>query len=173
MSLCASEAPAIHGGLSLEERAENALCGFLLHDLWALLGRRREIKAGVPKGSHQLAPQTRQTLQAVSLCTAVITCTKDPSWAPWSMGPQHLSEIHIERQFGKYRRFTPSGDLSARSYWHANAATARSQLTKMRSSNQPEPKLANEPHLSEEVLLVLECLGMSLKFSEYLWNSLG
>lgn len=61
------EAPAVHGGLSLRVRCENALTGFLLQDLWALVACDKELLWKIPRGRLQTAAQTRRNLQGIAL----------------------------------------------------------------------------------------------------------
>lgn len=126
-----SEAPLVHNGMSLEQRCELSLCGFLLQDLWSVLASRREVKEGLKKGSCQLAGQTRNNLQAIALTTVAICLSKPDTWNPF----QHnvgMSEVAIERMFGRFRSSSQSGELHVRSYWSASAAVARCELTKLK-----------------------------------------
>lgn len=130
ISVAMCVAPATHGNLTLLQRLELSLTGFLLQDLWALLASFREAKFKVKKGMYQLAPQTRVHLQSLALGVAVIaSSTALETWNPWPRD-QVLSEIHIERTFGKYRSQSQSGELSARAYWSASARVLRQQAAR-------------------------------------------
>ena len=147
-----AEAPAVHGSLSLGERCELSLAGFILFDLWALLAAKREAANSCYKGSHFMAPQTRRNLQNVALATVVITATKEASWDPFSKD-QNLSEIHMERNFGRLRSMSESGNLTARTYWAHGAALSRQQLyatekEKEKTTNKAEP--VNVPCLTDD-----------------------
>ena len=116
--------------MHLEQRCELSLCGFLLQDLWSVLASRKEAKEGLKKGSCQLAGQTRNNLQAIALTTVSICLAKPETWNPF----QHnvgMSEVAIERMFGRFRSSSQSGELHVRSYWSASAAVARSELRKL------------------------------------------
>lgn len=144
------QAPAIHGDLSLAQRAELGLTGFLLFDLFALVSAERERKHGVAKGTYTMAPQTRSVLQSVALSSAVISTTKEPTFNPWTRD-QGLSECYIEKLFGQYRAQSQSGDLSAKSFWCAAAVVARRQLTNKNLKGPLKPKeIVQEQPLGEE-----------------------
>ena len=130
-----SEAPLLHAGLELQHRCELALSGFLLQDLWSLLATRREVRLGLKKGTCQLACQTRSNLQCVALTIASMCLKKGESWTPFEHC-NSLSEISIERMFGRFRASSQSGELHCRAYWAASAAVARSELTKLQSMNK-------------------------------------
>lgn len=143
------QAPALHGALTLAERCEISLCGFLLQDLWSILSSRRESKCGLKKGSCQMAPQTRVALQNVSLTIAAMTKTKPDTWTPFGC-PHSLSEVHIERLFGQYRSYSSSGDLNARSFWSSAAAQARQQLFKMKTRKRDRNDIEKIPALDDQ-----------------------
>jgi hypothetical protein len=153
------KAPATHGNLTLLQRLELSLTGFLLQDLWALLASFREAKFKVKKGMYQLAPQTRVHLQSLALGVAVIaSSTALETWNPWPRD-QVLSEIHIERTFGKYRSQSQSGELSARAYWSASARVLRQQAARFAAAKAdalapPEtmPIISPEEQLVEKPL---------------------
>lgn len=139
----------------MEERAESALTGYLLLDLWHLLASRKEQKQGTKKGTFCMAKQTKEALQNVAASIAVMTTSKPEGWNPWHRA-QTLSEVHIERFFGRLRRFSESGDMTVRTYWSHSASVARSQLFRMKNSQQSQV-VDNTPALSEEKLLVNAC----------------
>jgi hypothetical protein len=70
-----------------------------------------------------------------------------------------LSEIHIERTFGKYRSQSQSGELSARAYWSASARVLRQQAARFAAAKAdalapPEtmPIISPEEQLVEKPL---------------------
>lgn len=147
------EAPALHGGLGLSQRVELSLAGFLLQDLWKILARRREIRSGVKKGQHWMAPQTTAGLQSIALTIATMCLSKTGTWNPWNKKAQCLSEIHIERHFGRIRSMSQSGDVTIRSYWAYAAAQARKQLFNMKKHSKEIPATDDIPALSAAELL--------------------
>lgn len=147
----------MHSGLSLRQRCEAALAGFLLQDLWAMLASRRESKMRCQKGSFQIASQTRNNLQLIALTAVCISVGKDDAWSPFQHGCS-LSEISIERMFGRLRSTSASGDLHCRTYWSAAAAAARFDLTKAQSLTKKfglRGDVTLEPKLTEQELLGL------------------
>ena len=80
-----------------------------------------------------------------------ISATKEASWDPWD-GPQNLSEIHMERNFGKLRAMSSSGDMTARQYWAFAATLSRKQLNALKKAKLGKKSLGNVPHLTEEEL---------------------
>ena len=144
-----AQAPAVHGSLKLADRCELALTGFLLQDLWSLMARKRERQQSVAKGMFQMAGQTRTNMQAIALTVACVCLTKDATWCPWQRD-QVLSEIHIERFFGRLRASSPSGDLTARSFWKAAAALARQNVARLKKEAAVD---AVEEPLSEDEFL--------------------
>lgn len=171
------KAPALHGRMTLEERAELSLTGYLLLELWPLLSRKREIKYSRKKGSHFMAGQTRHYLQSTALCVSVIAATKEANWDPF-VRSQNLSEIHVEQHFGRLRSSSASGDLTARSYWGYAAKNARAQLMRIKGQSLHPSSPSSEPALSEETLLIythpiLECLSycciIDSLYNIYIW----
>lgn len=142
--------------MTLLERTEAALCGFLLWDLWAIVANDREMHLRRPKNSMQMAWQTRQNLQGIALTQVLMAAKKEKQWTPWAQAGHALSEIHIERQFGQYRGTSPSSELTCKSYWLANAKVA--QRTAARNNSQQKhatPDVQEEDALTTEQLLVL------------------
>ena len=157
------EAPAVHGCLPTATRAELALTGFLLQDLWAMVAAFREEKYFLPKGSLCTARQTRNNLQLVAL-TTVAMCSEAGSqrapWNPWKAS-NNLSEVHIEHRFGEYRQQYHS-DLTARLYWCANGRVARRLANK-------KPK---QPTDEDDSDATLSLLSEDQSFG-YNWLQLG
>ena len=120
----AAEAPSVHGGLELKTRCELALSGHICCDLWELTSTEREKQLGVSRGKLQMAHQTRRNLQSVALSTVALAASKPPSWDAFRHA-HGISEIHIERHFGQLRAQSISGELTARSFWNAEATLAR------------------------------------------------
>eukprot|EP00438_Fugacium_kawagutii_P014644 Skav218861 [mRNA] locus=scaffold2417:89791:93472:+ [translate_table: standard] len=134
------QAPVLHGNLSLSQRCELGLCGFLVLDLWALQGMAREKKLRLKKGSSQLAPQTRTHLQSCGLGVAALASSSVMGqWCPF-LKDQVLSESHIEHLFGQLRASSSSGSLTAKSYFSAQARMMRAQMQRHASYKEHRDK---------------------------------
>ena len=141
--------------MSLEERCEISLSGLIVQELWRMLGAQKEQKERLPKGLSTMAPQTVQNMQLIAMTTANICATKEDTFHPWKGAAHSLSEIHIERMFGRYRGQYQHSDLTARGYWNANARVARQQAAKMARSKPSAPHHEKEPPLDIKQCLVL------------------
>lgn len=130
------QAPALHGGLSLSDRCENALSGRICLDLWHLVAGRRAEQMKVPRHKLVLASQTRSNLQGVATCVVSICASKDENWDAWRE-PHGLSEVKIEHRFGELRSQFAGGEMSARAYWRASARLSR-QLGKASEKRQKD-----------------------------------
>lgn len=117
VALCV--APASHGALSMKQRCMNALCGFLLLDLYSIMATAANNKKSWRKGASFLAPQTRNNLQSAALAAIAITLSKDAYADYWKSTGHRLSEISIEEYFGRLRVQSVSAQLSARAYFKA------------------------------------------------------
>lgn len=71
-------APCVHKNMTNLERCETALVGFLLWDLWSLVGARMEAERDVRVGSMSMAAETVQNLQSIALGLLVLLLTKSP-----------------------------------------------------------------------------------------------
>lgn len=60
-------APSLHQKLTLEERAESVVCGFVLLDLWQLMSAKKESNDGCRVGSYSLSSTPVAHLQNVCL----------------------------------------------------------------------------------------------------------
>ena len=70
-----------------------------------------------------------------------------------------MSEISIERMFGRLRSSSQSGELHVRSYWSASAAVARAELKKQKDLNKhfgDRKAVEIVPSLNEEQFLDTE-----------------
>ena len=117
-------APSMHKRLSLTARAECSLSGFLTFDLFRMLSEERCDLMGVARGSLFLAAQTVTNLQSTALAIAVVACSKDPSFQPWTYGNGRLTEITIEQAFGHLRSQSRNSQLSTRGFFQADARQA-------------------------------------------------
>ena len=145
--------PLLHKCLSMAERVETAISGYLCLDLFQVLASELCSKRSLPTGSMFLAQQTMRDLQACSLAAIVIGLTKGPDLEPWRRGFGRLSELAIEQLFGQLRSQSGNSQLTCRGYWQANARNAI-KLTK--NLHREEPLVGNEAPLSEEELLDLK-----------------
>ena len=68
--------PWLHKAMSVEQRAETAMAGFVLWDLWRLCSARMEASTGSKVGSMTMSAQTAQNLQNLSLSMVVMLLTK-------------------------------------------------------------------------------------------------
>lgn len=67
LSVAQCWAPCVHKNMTNLERCETALVGFLLWDLWSLVGARMEAERDVRVGSMSMAAETVQNLQSIAL----------------------------------------------------------------------------------------------------------
>ena len=84
-SLCTS--PTMHRTMSMVKRAECAMSGFVLLDLWKIVADKIAFQRGVAKGSLYMANQTRSALQSVAMSVILIALTKDElgdPFLPWT-----------------------------------------------------------------------------------------
>ena len=65
-------APCLHGNMTLKNRCECALTGYVLLDLYALLAKDQCSQMSLPTGSTFLAAQTAWNLQGVALSMIVV-----------------------------------------------------------------------------------------------------
>lgn len=158
----------MHGALTLATRCELTICGHICYDLWALTSSQREKEQNVAKGKFQLAHQTRRNLQAVALSTVAMCASKSDDWDAFRH-PHGLSEIHIERFFGRLRAYSASGDLSARQLWNAEAVQMR-RLSKKKPAGHV-PTAAEETPLNAAQLLVLQQIQSSV--GEYTFRAMN
>ena len=118
------QAPALHGGLTLTERCELALTGWMVLDLWHLVAATKADELGIPRHKLVLAAQTRGNLQGVAQGVVTICASKEDAWDPWRE-PHGLSEVKIEHRFGHLRSQFAGGEMSARGYFSATARLMR------------------------------------------------
>ena len=119
MAMCIG--PSMCKGWSLQDRCETAAAGFTAVDIFRLLAKKRAAEAGVPAGSFFLAPQTAHNVQGVALAVMTICCTKPPGFTPWEFGHGRITEISVEQHFGHLRGQSCNAQLSARSFFQAQA----------------------------------------------------
>ena len=136
--------------MSLRERCETALAGFVAIDVYRLLADRKCAERKLPKGSLFMASQTASTVQLCGLSVAIMCLTKDPAWDPWRAGHGRASEASVEQHFGFLRKQSANAQLSARAYWQASA---RQSLRMNKVLQKQAPVTKGEPSLTPEELL--------------------
>ena len=125
--------------MSLENRAENALTGIVLLDIFQMLSAREAVKRSLPKGSLFIANETIKNLQQCAMGTIAIALSKDDLGNPWCRGDHRLDELPIEQHFGRLRSQSPTAQLSVRSFWQASARDM------MKASREKRPPAAFRP----------------------------
>lgn len=126
----ANEAPSAHGTMSLEDRAENCMAGIVLLEVFQMLAAEETKRRGLPRGSLWLAPETTRNLIHSAYGILVLSVSKPDQGNPFKHGEHRVTELPVERFFGRLRSQSPNAELSARSYW---IASARDMLKSKRS----------------------------------------
>lgn len=142
----------LHRNMTLQDRAEAGLAGFLSLDLFRMVAEEKCDAFCLPRGSLFMAGQTCFNIQGVALSAAVMTLCKDANWHPWKQGTCRLSELPVEEWFSLLRRQSSNAQLSARGYF---AAGARTMLKHGKLLNKEKP-MERKP---EKPLTDAECLG--------------
>ena len=163
VSMCI--APANHKPLSLSERCELSLAGFISLDLFKILADQLCSERGLPKGTLYFANQTLENLQSTALNTVLLACTKPSHWSPWQHGFCRVSELPIEQYFGHLRVQSQNAQLSSRSYWLASARTAFKTGRELNQKGKTVPVKKPEPCLTEKQPLgfAMGCVKESVK----------
>ena len=145
-------APILHQKLSLKDRCECGLTGFLALDVFRCLAEERCSSYDMPKGSMFMAPQTSYNLMGSALIATCICICKDPNFHPWKVGTARLSEMAVEEWFSMLRRQSSNAQLSARSFFQAAARMQQKNgktLNNLRATQpKPEPPLTEQEPLS-------------------------
>ena len=149
-ALCIS--PSMHRDLSIRERCEASISGFILADLFRLLGDSKCRSLKLPKGSCQMAAQTIFNMQGVALCTATICVSKPTGWMPWSQGHHRLAEVTIEEYFGALRSQQSNAQMSARQYFQATGRYMLKNNDRL-NKGQKRQKQSSEKALTDSQLL--------------------
>lgn len=145
--------------LSLKDRCEMALSGFVAVDVFALIAAGKCSEMKQPRGSCFMAPQTCQNIQSVALVTALMCHTKPASFCPWIEGFGRITELPIEQWFGFLRGQSQNAQLSTRQFFFASA---RQSLKHSKSLNNSKAG----PRKEEQKLTEDECLFL-------IWDDLG
>ena len=144
-------APLYHGCLSLLQRLELALSGFIALDVFRIVADDQCSEMALPKGSCWMANQTQTSLQAVSLSVVALAVSKDPQLSLWQFGHARLTEVTIEETFGHLRIQSRNAQLSTRGFFQADA---RLNLRNGRVLNKEKPadKMVQESPVSDQEL---------------------
>ena len=130
--------------MSLEDRAENCMAGIVLLEVFQMLAQAETDRRGLPRGSLYLAPETVRNLIHSAFGVLALSVSKPEQGNPFKHGEQRITELPIERWFGRLRSQSQNAELSARSYWIASARdmmkTKRSKKAQL-SSQEPLDKL--------------------------------
>ena len=111
----------VHRDLTMAERCENAVSGFVGMDLFKILADRKCKAMELPAGSCFYAGQTLSNAQSAALATMVVTLTKPPWYNCFDHGNGRLTEISVEQWFAGIRQQSSNSQVSARSYFLACA----------------------------------------------------
>ena len=149
----------LHTDLSLKERCEMALSGFVAIDLFVMLATAKCMEMKQPRGSCFMAPQTCQTLQSVALVTALMCHTKPTGFCPWLEGFGRVSELPIEQWFGFLRGQSQNAQLSTRQFFIASARQSVKHSNSLNKSKVGPRK--EEQRLTDEECLFLIWDGLA------------
>lgn len=159
VAMCVSS--LLHRNMTLQDRAEAGLAGFLSLDLFRMVAEEKAEELAVPRGSLFMSGQTCFNIQGVALSATVLTLCKDANWHPWKQGTCRLSELPVEEWFSLLRRQSSSSQLSARGYF---AAGARTMMKHGKLLNNEKP-MERKP---EKSLTEDECLDR-IGFAVFAW----
>lgn len=115
----------MHKNMSVSERVENALCGYVLLDIFKLVAQKECRRRGLPGGSLWMAPQTRRNMQYVVQGFITALLGKDPCGNPWKASHHRWTELPIEMWFGRLRQRAQNSQFNAKQYWSQVAAEMR------------------------------------------------
>ena len=90
-----------HQRMSIKDRSENSVAGFVLVDLFKLLSRITAARARIPHTACFLAPQTKENLQHATCLTAMTICYTKATQGDYWRSANRVSEISIEEFFGR------------------------------------------------------------------------
>lgn len=143
--------PALHTDISLLERCEIALAGFLTLDIFKFLADDTCETFGLPRGSCYMAPQTVSNLQAIALSMIAYCVSKPATFQPFRHGFARMTELAIEQVFGQLRVQSRNAQLSTRGFLQADARLAM-RNGKLLNREKPQEQ-REEPHLTEDEFL--------------------
>ena len=155
--------PAFHTDISLLERCEIALTGFLTLDVFKFLADDTCETFGLPKGSCYMAPQSVANLQAIALSMVAYCVSKPATFHPFRHGFARMTELAIEQVFGQLRVQSRNAQLSTRGFLQADARLAM-RNGKLLNREKPQ-ELQERPHLTED-----QFLGICMNLYEVVQN---
>lgn len=82
--------PHLHRQMSLQDRCETCVAGFVLWDLWQLLAAKGEASHELPAGSHSMATETVSNLQNLCLSMVALCLGKSVAWIDCETGSKSL-----------------------------------------------------------------------------------
>lgn len=129
------KAPATHKTMPMAVRAENALTGYVLLDLFRLCADRRCVARALPKGTLWMAGQTHKNLQSAALGILSVTLSKDTLGDYFKFGHCRMSELPVEEFFGRLRSRSSTSQLTARAYWRSAGKEMMRHLKSAKKSN--------------------------------------
>ena len=159
----------MHRDMTLQVRAETALCGFLCIDIFKLLASERCRKLKLPTGSLFMASQTAANIQACALSALIICLSKAPEFNPWAAGHGRLTELPIEQYFGALRQTSPNAQLNCRQYFAASikqSLKAGVNLQKAKTNIISQPPLTVQEFLHQPIGSTLRCSFLKCSFVE-------
>ena len=118
----------MHTSMSVLDRLENALCGYVLLDLFKLLSGKECRRRSLPTNSLWMAVQTHRNLQYVVMGFVSALMGKDVVGNPFRNSHHRWTELPIEMWFGRLRQRATSAAFNAKQYWsHAAAEMMRTK----------------------------------------------
>ena len=118
----------MHRTMSTSDRLENALCGYVLLDLFRLLANKECRLKGLPTGSCWLASQTHRNMQFVVQGFVQALLSKDAIGNPFQASHHRWTELPIELYFGRLRQRAQGAAFNSKQFWaHAAAEMMRQQ----------------------------------------------
>lgn len=155
----------MHKSMSLLDRLENALCGFVLMDLFKLLSTRECKRRGLPANSLWMASQTHRNLQYVVMGFVSAVLGKDRVGDPWKNSHLRWTELPIEMWFGRLRQRATSAQFNAKQYW--SHAAAEMMRTKKLGVGESDSSILQPPTEEEFYTASQRALNSALKLAAW------
>ena len=143
-----NQAPVLNRSLTLMQRCEVGLSGFVALNLFQQLAADLACEKSFPTGSLGMASQTTRNLQSANLAAVALTLSKRTDFEPWRQGFGRISELPVEQFFSSVRGQSPNSQLSCRAYWQASAR--QSLKLKKAIVKEAAPPLEGDEPLSDE-----------------------
>ena len=172
----------MHKTMSLENRCQCAMEGYLLVDMFRLVADSKASQLNLPKGALWIAPQTGENLQLVALSTMVLACSKEEAGNPFWAGKCRMTELNVEQWFGRLRVQATNAQLNARSYWKAAAREMLRSKKKHDSCMEPPNMIDMKPLGDEQFFqcsvrawksalqLVSSCSGFTIESLDHMYH---